>query len=657
MLKRLFLICFAAIPGASAFAQNYNYPDIFQPKGFGGGGYTYSPSVSPHDENLLFLVCDMGGVYRSQDQGHTWNLIPSEQLVGTVKGKIQFSSDPSQLYAVRRAVDRQKDPWYRGTLAKSYDAGKTWISMPDPTESGVHRLEVDPNSTQRLLLNEYNRLFFTSDAGANWQVVYQPPNDQVWLGGTFWNGDTILVGTDQGLLVSINGGQSFQIATHTGLPAGSGIYQLSGAKSGNLIRLFAISAPSDRLFAWTEPRELKGNLSGLFQMNYSANADWVDSRGNIPAGVEISGLALSGRNTQIVWAEGNESNDFPHTYRSVDGGQSWEDTYLVEGNENVRTGWAGAEGAFWTEFTGAAWGIAVAEQNPDFLLKASGYGEITTDGGLHWRSTYVRDEFQHQEGAPSAKDAFYASSGLDVTSSHQLFWKNYETLYLANTDVGMTYSADTGNTWTWARNTFYDYGPVANNNWYRIVENPQNHYLYAAVATINYIYLGYRIRDEDLNGADGLVLRSVDGGAHFDTLHQFGHPVVWLEKDSQNPDRMWASVVDAQEGGIFRTEDGGLNWVRLPAPARTEGRPYNLISLRNGGLLASFAARALDDGVTLTESSGVFYSPDGGDTWQDRSAPAMHYYVKDIAVDPTDTTQHTWYCLCVGKVYQFSRTQ
>jgi hypothetical protein len=67
--RLLIFIAFAQL-GVCVFGQS-SYPSNFTPHGPGGGGYMYSPSISPFDANHLFLVCDMGGMYRSQDGGQT----------------------------------------------------------------------------------------------------------------------------------------------------------------------------------------------------------------------------------------------------------------------------------------------------------------------------------------------------------------------------------------------------------------------------------------------------------------------------------------------------------------------------------------------------------------------------------------------------------
>lgn len=628
-----------------------SYPTNFTPHGPGGGGYMYSPSISPFDPNHLFLVCDMGGVYRSQDAGQHWQMQATQQLVSTVKGKVQFTSNPNVLYVCRRSLTNANDPLFRGELAKSTDGGITWQGMADPTDSGVHRLEADPGSTERLLLNEYNRLFFSNNGGDTWTEVYRPNDDQMWLGGVFWDGQDIYVGTNKGLLVSHNGGQTFDLEAHAGIQAGVGIYQLAGAKTGGITRLFALSATAAKLNAWNDVLDLRPFMLGFHRMNYSVNASWSNTKSNIPFDVKVTGFDLPRNDIQSVWATG-EMDGKPLVYRSENGGLFWTNTFLTDDNQNISTGWGGDHGAYSYLWSGASLGLDVSDSDPNHVIVTDGYGHVTTDGGASWQATYVRPDDQNPAGSPTEINRFYRSSGLDVTTSHQLFWLNDTAMYSANTDIALGYSADGGNAWSFERNTFQPWGNVANPNWYRIVQRPDNQDLYAALSEINDAYLGYRITDDQLTGY-GLVVKSTDQGANWDTIFNFGRPVVWLEIDQTNPNRMFASVVDKNTGGIYRSNNSGANWVKLNLPARTEGHPYNIVSLKDGGLVATFSARALSDGQTLTESSGVFYSPDGGVTWEDRTASAMRFYTKDLVVDPHDATQNTWYATVWGRFTVF----
>ncbi len=158
------------------------------------------------------------------------------------------------------------------------------------------------------------------------------------------------------------------------------------------------------------------------------------------------------------------------------------------------------------------------------------------------------------------------------------------------------------------------------------------------------IYMSYRLEDAQLDQTSGAVMRSVDKGAHWTVLHDFGHPVVFLALDPNQRDTMYASVVHHSQGGVFRTtnlQDGASSiWTRLPDPPRTEGHPYNLAVLKDGSVVATYSGRRAR---SFTASAGVFVLPPDARNWTDVSAPGMHYWVKDLVVDAADPSESTWY--------------
>src|SRR5262249_3458463 len=130
------------------------------------------------------------------------------------------------------------------------------------------------------------------------------------------------------------------------------------------------------------------------------------------------------------------------------------------------------------------------------------------------------------------------------------------------------------------------------------------------------------------------------------TMHDFGHVVMWVQTDPTNSNRLYAAVAHSSAGGIYVTNNAqagaASTWTKLASPPRTQGHAFNIRVLNDGTLVVSYAGRR-DSAGAFTATSGVFASTDGGQSWQDRSDHSMRYWTKDMATDPHDTTQNTWY--------------
>ncbi len=54
--------------------------ETWTPIGLSGGGAMFGPAISPVDPQRMLVHCDMSAAYRSEDGGHTWTMIPANQL-------------------------------------------------------------------------------------------------------------------------------------------------------------------------------------------------------------------------------------------------------------------------------------------------------------------------------------------------------------------------------------------------------------------------------------------------------------------------------------------------------------------------------------------------------------------------------------------------
>jgi hypothetical protein len=273
--------------------------------------------------------------------------------------------------------------------------------------------------------------------------------------------------------------------------------------------------------------------------------------------------------------------------------------------------------------------------------------QTTKDGGATWKQAYTDNADQHPAGIPTPQKKSYRSIGLENTTCWQVLWTAPDTMMACFSDIGAIRSTDAGNKWS------FNYTGFSVNSLYHLVQ-AKNGNLYGGCSNIHDMYQSTRLSDARLDAADsnGKIIVSKDRGISWTTMHTFGHPVFWLAADPNNVERMYASVIHfgdtqgSQQGGIYMTDnlstDAASLWTKLPNPPRTEGHPACIVVLNDGKVVCTFSGRRNNSG-TFTKSSGVFLYDPLTKSWADISDPGMHYWTKDIVIDPADITQNTWY--------------
>lgn len=148
--------------------------------GAGGGGAMFNPAVSPHNDQMAFVSCDMTGSFVTYNGGESWRMF---NLFSPVDFYEFDPVDPDVVYANSVA------------LFKSTDRGATWsLFYPAPSEingivsKGDHAsvrlvtkdtsrrvvlaLSIDPVEPERLYaaieINRLTALYISDDGGAKW---------------------------------------------------------------------------------------------------------------------------------------------------------------------------------------------------------------------------------------------------------------------------------------------------------------------------------------------------------------------------------------------------------------------------------------------------------------------------------------------------------
>ncbi|NKB87253.1 MAG: glycosyl hydrolase [Acidobacteria bacterium] len=206
---------------------------------------------------------------------------------------------------------------------------------------------------------------------------------------------------------------------------------------------------------------------------------------------------------------------------------------------------------------------------------------------------------------------------------------------------GMYRSTDKGETWSFIG--LPNAGQIG-----RVLTHPDDADLvYAAV-------LGNPFGPSEERG----VYRSRDGGANWELVHFVGAETgaVELAMNPANPRilyaamwraerKPWSMISGSEDGGLFRSKDGGDTWERLEG-----GFPQGLVGRIGVAVSPADPSRVWAIVEADRDRSAVYRSDDGGDTWskastQGRLVSRPWYYMH---VEPHPTDRNTVFVLNSG---------
>jgi photosystem II stability/assembly factor-like uncharacterized protein len=599
------------------------------------GGRTVGAAGIPDRPNVFYIGVNNGGVWKTDDYGHTWTPIFDDQPTGSIGTLAIAPSDPNVIYVGSGEGLQRPDLSVGDGIYKSADGGKTWRLLGLRDGQQIPSILVDPRNPNRLFVavlghpygpNAERGVFRSTDGGQTWQKVlykdehtgaidlaFDPANAQtvyavLWQArqGPWENG--AFSGPASGLYKSTDGGNTWRPLTG-GLPT----------FAQGLGRIGIGIAPSDgkRMYALVESRE----AGGLYRSD-DAGSTWrrVNSEQRIYGrGSDFAWVRADPKNQDVVYIANTSA------YRSTDAGQTFTAFKGAPGGDDYHSIW-------------------INPNNPDIILLASDQGAtVSVNYGRTWSSWYNQPTAQfyhvitdHQfpywvyGGQQESGSAGVASRGNDgqITARewHPVGAAEYAYVAPDPLDPNVVYGGGMGT------------GEAAVTRYNRLTGDvrhvgPRGNYRHLRTMPV----LFSPIEPHTLYFGAQVVLKTTNGGGSWEAISpdlsresyavpasvaSYGEAaknqatrrgVVYAIGPSHlNVNTLWAGTDD---GLIHLTHDGGKNWKNVTPQGM---RPWDKVSQLDASHFDDETVYAAINAIRLDDQRPHIYrTHDSGATWKE----------------------------------------
>ncbi len=362
------------------------------------------------------------GIYRSTDDGATWQRLTGHGLPDGILGRIGLAVSPADPDRVWALIEAKK-----GGLYESNDRGESWRFI-----TGDHRflerafyythIFADPHSAETIYILDTS-MYRSTDGGRTWTRLHAPHGDHhgLWINPA--NSQWLINGNDGGATISLDGGKTW--STQDNQPTAQFyhvavddqlFYYVYGAQQDN--STVAIASATDH--GGIGPRDwyaVGGGESGYIAPepgnsrivfaggNYGILTRWDKATNQAylvsPAPVNMDGSAAASQKYRFQWTAPLAFSPFDrHTlyfgaqvlFKTVDGGQSWQvispDLTRNDKSKQEMPGVPITKDSTSVEFYDTIFTIAPSPlaRGEIWVGSDDGLVHLTRDDGAHWEN-------------------------------------------------------------------------------------------------------------------------------------------------------------------------------------------------------------------------------------------------------------------------------
>ena len=540
----------------------------------GGVGRVTGIAVDETNTDHLILGANTGGIWRSNDDGQSWEVLTDNLANIDVYSVAIDPSDSDTYFFGSRS----------GLIFKSIDAGGTWNELGDVGNSIVNKILINPDNTDIIFVTSQNDGVFRSiDAGANWTNVV--PSDAFGFDVEFSADDTSIVFAS-GLEThrSTDGGATF---TQLSVPATDTAAVMIGIAQSNPDVIYLVRGNGDfrGLYKSEDGGDTFTELNHTGRNYFNSDINGVGGGGQAPRDMDI---VVNPNNEDEVHIAG------VNQWRSMDGGVNFEISahWFIPQQEANDIGYTHADVDF-LKFVGNALyagtdGGIFRATNSSAAISTTYFENLTNGIGIR--------QFTLIDVAQSIDNVTVAGGSQDNGSS----------VYRENTNDFVDYiGADGGGNVVRRTNPNDIFGVTQNAGFIGRTTTAGNNLVSLNTPPGSGPFVTQMDQDpENTNIYIGFnrVYRSANSGNSWAAISQ---PFPAAITDFQVADSNNQIIYAASGSRVYRTEDGGATDWSFSSPSSNS--------------INSIAVNPTDPNmvaVASTSSQKVYITIDGGENWE-----------------------------------------
>ena len=599
--------------------------------GIGGGGATYNPTVSPHDPKTVFLTCDMGGSFATNNGGESWRMFNLSEMVN------YFVFDPvnpnvvyAQTFALFKSIDKgvtwqlfYPKPADVECIVSQGDHASEQLVLKDRTWRTVQALAIDPaqsiNMYAAIYIDRSLALYSSIDGGATWRKEKDLDDDVLNIfvdPASPANQRSLYVTTCNGVTQRVNGQWNHYSAPSRNVD----FFQFTGGYDAGTKRFYIYA------LAWIN--EINGTNTGVF-ISENGGRTWENRTNGLlkytseKDETDVVAIATSALHPATVYVsyENMVQKDIYYygVAKSIDYGRNWtlpwEDDY-EDSMSNYNWCWL-------NDRFGSGWGdtpqsIGVAPTNPA-VCYTTDYGRVikTENGGNTWDAVYTK----------KLPDGSWTTRGIEVTTGYDVVFDPFDAnhLFFALSDIGLMDSKNGGQGWLSATS---NNGVPRNwvNSTYAITFDPEvKGRVWAAMSRTHDLPLPKMFRNGTSSFLGGVVLSNNSGATWQPVSSSIGEAAIThilLDPTSNRDSRTLYACAFGK--GVYKSTNGGQSWVQKNnGIAGAEPFAWRIERRESDGTLFLIVSRRSTDGSIGNSGDGAVYrSSNGAETWTRLTLPA-----------------------------------